>query len=82
MDITTTKALVLNRGYYPIGVCTLRDAFKLIAQDVAVILDAKMQPFDYATWVTLEVEEGMDAIGTPNGRIRAPRVISRCNSSI
>lgn len=84
MLVAETRVLVLNRSYFPVGVCTVKEAFKLICQYVnddpnqgplAHILDAKLQPYDFASWAELEVEEGMDSIGLVNKRIRVPRLI-------
>lgn len=75
MSIVDSKVLVLNRSYFPIGICAVKDAFKLICQDVADILDKELNPYDYASWAALEVEEGAEAIGLVHGRIRVPRII-------
>ena len=75
VSILDTRVLVLNRSYYPIGLCPVRDSFKLIVEGVADILDGNLNPFDYKTWSELDVEDGMDSIGLVSKRIRVPRVI-------
>lgn len=85
MNVADSRVLVLNRSYFPVGICSVKEAFKLICQEadpsdpskgpLAWILDAKAQPYDLATWMALPVEEGMDSIGLVHGRVRVPRVI-------
>lgn len=75
MSILESRALVLNRSYYPIGLCSLKDSFKLVCEDVADILDGDLNVYDFKTWCDLEVEEGMDSVGLVSKRIRAPRII-------
>lgn len=80
-----SRCLVLNRHFVPVGICSVKEAFKLICQDadstnpskgpLAWVIDAKAQPYDLASWMALPVEEGMDSIGMVNSRVRVPRVI-------
>lgn len=80
-----SRVLVLNRSFFSVGICSVKDAFKLICQDaddndpgkgpLAWVLDAKAQPYDLATWMSLKVEDGMETIGLVSKRIRVPRVI-------
>jgi 5-methylcytosine-specific restriction endonuclease McrA len=67
--------LVLNRSYYPIGFCSIRDAFKYICEEIADILDENLVAYDYTSWCTIEVEEGDDFIGVVHGNIKAPRIV-------
>lgn len=70
-----SNVLVLNRSYMPIHVTSARRAFSLFYQDVAQAVDAEYQTFDFDAWRRLRPKQGDDAIGTPNGSIRVPRVI-------
>jgi 5-methylcytosine-specific restriction endonuclease McrA len=75
MSQLNTKVLVLNRSYFPIGFCAVRDAFKYIAEEIADILDENLQAYDYESWCAIEVEDGDDFVGTVKGNIRAPRIV-------
>ena len=70
-----SSVLVLNRCYLPIHVTSVRRAFSLIYQDVARAVNEQYQTFDFETWQRQAVRGGADAIGTPSGAIRVPRVI-------
>ncbi len=71
----TSGVLVLNRSYLPIHVTTVRRAFALIYQDLARAVDEQYQTFNFDEWSQLAVARDGEAIGTPGGRIRVPRVI-------
>ena len=68
------SVLVLNRSYMPIHVTSARRAFVLIYGDLARAVDAEYQTFDFEQWRRLPAEED-EAVGTPSGRIKLPRVI-------
>ncbi len=70
-----TSVLVLNRSYLPIHVTSVRRAFSLVYQGIARIVDEQYQTFDFEAWSQLAVARDADAIGTPGGTIRVPRVI-------
>ena len=70
-----TNVLVLNRSYMPIHVTSARRAFSLIYQDVAHAVAGEYETFDFDAWRRLRPRDGQDAIGTPSGSIRGPRVI-------
>ncbi len=70
-----SAVLVLNRSYLPIHVTSARRAFSLVYQGIARIVNEQYQTFDFEAWSQLAVARDMDAIGTPSGRIRVPRVI-------
>ncbi len=70
-----TKVLVLNRSWVPIGFCSVREAFKYIAEDIADIMDSDLNTYDYKTWYELEVEEDEESVGTVNKRIKVPRIV-------
>jgi 5-methylcytosine-specific restriction endonuclease McrA len=70
-----SAVLVLNRSYLPIHVTSARRAFSLVYQGIARIVNEQYQTFDFEAWSQLAVARDMEAIGTPGGRIRVPRVI-------
>ncbi len=74
-NVLDTKVLVLNRSYLPIGLCTVKDAYRLSCQNVADILDKNLDPFDFISWINLKVEDDMQSVGTVNKRIRVPRIV-------
>ena len=68
-----SNVLVLNRSYLPVHVTTVRRAFTLIFQGTALAVNAEYETFDFESWQRQPA--GEDAIGTPSGDIRVPRVI-------
>ncbi len=70
-----TSVLVLNRSYMPIHVTSVRRAFSLLYQGIARAIDAQYQTFNFEEWSQLAVARDADAIGTPGGLIRIPRVV-------
>ena len=72
--LNSSVVLVLNRSYMPIHVMSARRAFSLIYQDAARAVDERYQTFDFEAWASLPAE-GADAVGTPRGALRVPRVI-------
>lgn len=74
-DVLDTKVLVLNRSYLPIGLCTVKDAYRLSCQNVCDILDKNLEPYDFASWVALKVEKDMQSVGTVNKQIQVPRIV-------
>jgi 5-methylcytosine-specific restriction endonuclease McrA len=70
-----SAVLVLNRSYLPIHVTSARRAFSLVYQGIAKIVDEQYQTFDFEAWSQLAVARDAEAIGTPGGRMRVPRVI-------
>ena len=69
-----SAVLVLNRSYLPIHVTSVRRAFSLIYQGSAVAVNTRYETFDFDSWCRVRSAEE-DGVGTPNGRIRVPRVI-------
>lgn len=70
-----SSVLVLNRSYLPIHVTSVRRAFALLYQGIARAIDEQYQTFDFEAWSQLAVAREAEAIGTPRGAIRVPRVI-------
>ena len=74
-SLLDTKVLVLNRSWLPIGLCTVKDAYRLASQNVADIMNKDLEPFDWDSWLNLKVEDDMQSIGTVYKKIRIPRII-------
>lgn len=70
-----SSVLVLNRSYLPIHVTSARRAFSLLYQGIARVVDEQYQTFDFDQWSQVAVARDMDAVGTPAGPVRVPRVI-------
>jgi 5-methylcytosine-specific restriction endonuclease McrA len=70
-----SSVLVLNRSYLPVHVTSARRAFSLLYQGIARAINEQYQTFDFEAWSQLAVARDAEAIGTPGGRIRIPRVI-------
>jgi 5-methylcytosine-specific restriction endonuclease McrA len=67
--------LVLNRSFQPVRITTARHAFTLLYLGRARALDARFEPVDFEPWAAVAPEPSDDAIGTPRGPIRVPRVL-------
>ena len=70
-----SSVLVLNRSYLPVHVTSARRAFSLLYQGIARVVNEQYQTFDFEAWSQLAVARDVEAIGTPGGPIRIPRVI-------
>jgi 5-methylcytosine-specific restriction endonuclease McrA len=70
-----SSVLVLNRSYLPVHVTSARRAFTLLYQGIARVVNEQYQTFDFEAWSQVAVARDVEAIGTPGGRIRIPRVI-------
>ncbi len=70
-----SSVLVLNRSYLPIHVTSARRAFTLLYQGIARVIDEQYKTFDFESWSALAVARDQEAVGTPGGPIRIPRVI-------
>jgi 5-methylcytosine-specific restriction endonuclease McrA len=70
-----SSVLVLNRSYLPVHVTSARRAFSLLYQGIARVVNEQYQTFDFEAWSQLAVARDAEAIGTPSGPIRIPRVI-------
>ncbi len=70
-----SSVLVLNRSYLPVHVTSARRAFTLLYQGIARVVNEQYQTFDFEAWRQLAVARDAEAIGTPGGLIRIPRVI-------
>ena len=71
-----SSVLVLNRSYLPVHVTSARRAFTLLYQGIARVVNEQYQTFDFAEWSQLGAARDAEAVGTPGGRIRIPRVIA------
>jgi 5-methylcytosine-specific restriction endonuclease McrA len=70
-----SPVLVLNRSFQPVRITTARHAFTLLYLGRARALDARYEPMDFEAWASLIPGPQEDAIGTPRGPIRVPRVL-------
>ena len=73
--VLNSGVLVLNRSYLPIHVTSVRRAFSLLYQGIAKAVDEQYQTFDFDEWSQLAVARDAEAIGTPSGPVRVPRVV-------
>jgi len=71
-----SSVLVLNRSYLPVHVTSARRAFTLLYQGIARVVNEQYQTFDFEEWSQLAVARDAEAVGTPGGPIRIPRVIA------
>src|SRR4051812_7702000 len=74
--------LVLNRNWQAINVTTPKEAFCMLATNVATALDMdgeNIRPVTWAEWLTLPVRESDTAVQTVRGPVRAPTVIVAVN---
>lgn len=68
--------LVLNKGWTPIHVTTVREAISDVAAGNAQFMDYDLALHDWASWVTLNVPDGEDGIQPVRGHaIRIPLVM-------
>ena len=74
-DVLSAPVLILNRSYQPVRVTTARQAFTMLFGGRARALDVDFEPRDFESWVALAPHPGEDAIGTPRGIVRIPRVL-------
>ena len=70
-----SSVLVLNRSYVPVHVTTARRAFSLVYQDVARVVNTEYRTLAFEEWIRADGSGDGDAVGTPSGAIRLPRVI-------
>jgi 5-methylcytosine-specific restriction endonuclease McrA len=77
--LNKTTVLVLNRHWQAIAVKTPMEAFGMMAAGNATALDMKgqeeLRPVRWEEWLTLEVRDEDQAIGTVHGRVRVPTVL-------
>jgi 5-methylcytosine-specific restriction endonuclease McrA len=67
--------LVLDRSFQPVRITTARQGFTLLYQGRARAVDRSFELYDFQQWSALAIGEGEEAIGTPRGKIRIPRVL-------
>jgi 5-methylcytosine-specific restriction endonuclease McrA len=69
-------SLVLNRGWFPIGTTTVREAICLIYREAAKALDPQdCSMHDFDSWASLRVARDEPCIRTVRLSIRIPEVI-------
>jgi 5-methylcytosine-specific restriction endonuclease McrA len=74
-DVLNAPVLVLNRGYLPVRVTTVRHAFMMLFMGRARALDAAYEPLDFAAWMASCPCDGDELLGTTSGPVRVPRVL-------
>ncbi|GAB4115054.1 MAG: HNH endonuclease [Sandaracinaceae bacterium] len=67
--------LILNRSFQPVRIATARHAFTLLYLGRARAIDATFEARDFEQWAMLTPGPHDDAIGTPRGLLRVPRVL-------
>jgi 5-methylcytosine-specific restriction endonuclease McrA len=67
--------LVLNRSYQPVRVTTARVAFEMLYLGRARAVGAGFELHDFAAWARVPPRGDDEAVGTPSGAIRIPRVL-------
>ena len=73
--LLNSKVLVLNRGFLPVHITSLRRAFSLLYQGLAQAVDEQYQTFDFHSWSALSLTVHDESIGLVGRAIRVPRVI-------
>jgi 5-methylcytosine-specific restriction endonuclease McrA len=70
--------LVLNKHWTAIHVCSVRRALGLVVEDLARVVNAEYQTFDFNSWAALSAhieEHGNEFIHTPRLQVLVPEVI-------
>jgi 5-methylcytosine-specific restriction endonuclease McrA len=67
--------LVLNRGFQPVQVTTVKRAFILLYRGVARAMDRQYQLYTFDSWAALAAGVQDEAIHTVNRALRIPRII-------
>jgi hypothetical protein len=79
--LTKATVLVLNRNWQAINVRTPREAFCIMATNVATGLEIEgedhIRPVTWEEWITLPIREQDESVHTVRGEIRVPAVIVR-----
>ena len=73
--LLNSKVLVLNRGFLPVHITSLRRAFSLLYQGLAQAVDEQYQTFDFHSWSAPSLTVHDESIGLVGRAIRVPRVI-------
>lgn len=85
MNIHNQNILVLNRNWQAISTTSAYEAFSQLTNETArglAIDDVNgMAPLSWENWKKLEILEGDQVIGTPNGKIKIPKIIILSNYS-
>jgi 5-methylcytosine-specific restriction endonuclease McrA len=70
-----SPVLVLNRSYQPVRITDAKQGFSMLYLGRARALDASYEPYDFHSWAARPLAADDEAIGTPRGAIRIPRVL-------
>ena len=71
----SSSVLVLNRGFFPVHVTSVRRAFCLLYSGLARAINERYETFDYPSWSALSVATGDEAVGLVGRAVRVPRVV-------
>lgn len=71
----SAPVLVLNRNFQPVRVTNAKRAFLLLYGGAARALDVGFEPHDFVAWCKRLPGPDDEAIGTPSGPIRIPRLL-------
>lgn len=74
-DVLTAPVLILNRGYQPVRITTVRHAFMMLYMGRARAIDGDFEPLDFADWIAVEPAAEDEVLGTTGGPVRVPRVL-------
>jgi 5-methylcytosine-specific restriction endonuclease McrA len=74
-DVLSAPVLVLNRGYLPVRVTTVRHAFMMLYMGRARALNADFEPMDFGAWIASRPAPDDETLGTTGGPVRVPRVL-------
>lgn len=76
MSVLNEPVLVLNKGWMPLEVCTVRDAFtKVLAEKARIIDQDDYLSHDLESWMELPLRDGDKMIRTYMSGFRAPEII-------
>lgn len=75
VSVLSSPVLVLNRNYQPINIVTVRKALVMMVAGSVEALDGQYQAYTMMDWLTQRPENDDEVVGTPNRRVRAPRLV-------
>jgi len=80
IDHLKLPVLVLNKGWQPIAVASVRRSIVQVMSNVASFLDDNYNLHDIDGWLGLSIPRGCEAIGmTRGGRMRIPEIMVLAN---
>ncbi len=70
------QVLVLNKSFFPVNITSVKHAFSLLYQGIALAVDEQYKTFDFESWGQLAASRHNETIGLVNRAIKIPRVIA------